>query len=347
MALRHLTPGFVLLLAACAGAGTPGATRGLDIHFIDVEGGAAMIIVTPAGESILVDSGMPGDRDPARIVRYAREDASLERIDHHLITHWDIDHYGGTDQIGRMIPIGRYYDHGPTLGKKEDPRYRKGYGAYLRTPAERRRTLRPGDTIPLRPVPGGPPLGLRIVAAGGELLGGPTPNPPSCATHPGKPGVMNENAGSVCFVLSYGAFDFYDGADLLWDQEHRLACPTPRVGPVDVMQVTHHGLPVSNNPALVNVLRPRVAVMNNGERKGGAPSVLETLKACPDLVAWYQHHLNLKLPPARQAPPHRIANRGPAKSCRAEPIVVRVAPDASTYTVTVGRDGKPERYETR
>ena len=43
--------------------------EGLDIHWIDVEGGAATLVVTPAGESILFDTGMPGLRDPVRINR--------------------------------------------------------------------------------------------------------------------------------------------------------------------------------------------------------------------------------------------------------------------------------------
>jgi beta-lactamase superfamily II metal-dependent hydrolase len=336
----------VAMAAACSGTDrppAPEAERTLDLHFIDVEGGASTLIVTPMGESILVDSGMPGDRDPARIVRVAREVAGLERIDHHLITHWDIDHYGGTEQIGASIPIGRYYDHGPAAGPG-DARYRKAYAAYLAIPSERRRVLKPDDTIPLRRPSSGTPLVLRIVASDGKVVG---ENPPSCDAHPAKTDSMNDNAASVAFVLTYGPFKFYNGGDLLWNLEHRLACPKNFVGTVDLFQVTHHGLPVSNNPALVHALRPRVAIMNNGDRKGCDPSVLKTLRECPGLEALFQMHLNLKIPEDLQAPPARIANRSPEAQCPGERITVRVAPDGGTYTVTVGVRGRPETFETR
>jgi hypothetical protein len=158
---------------------------------------------------------------------------------------------------------------------------------------------------------------------------------------------MNDNASSLAFVLSYGRFRFYDGADLLWNFEHRLACPTPRVKPVDVYQVTHHGLPVSNNPALMKALDPRVAIMNNGDRKGCDPAVLESLRDLSGLQALFQLHLNLKVPPDRQAPAARIANREAEKACTGDNIVLRVAPDSRSYTVTVGRTGTPERFDTR
>jgi competence protein ComEC len=336
----------VALLAACAGPAKGPSEQGLAIYFIDIEGGAATLIVTPAGESILVDSGVPGDRDPGRIVRTAREEARLRQIDHHIITHWDLDHYGGTEEIGRRIPILHYYDHGPSQAKP-DPAYQKGYAAYVTIPEDRRRTLKPGDTIPLRSVPGGPPIELRILASNGQVIAGDRSNPPECPAHPGKPDAMNDNAGSIAFVLAYGLFRFYDGADLLWNFEHRLACPENRVGPVDVFQVTHHGLALSNHPALIQALNPRVAIMNNGDRKGCDRAVLKTLKESPGLEALYQCHLNLGLPPEEQAPPHRILSRERQSACPGGAIVLRVSPDGSSYTVSVGKDGRPERFETR
>jgi competence protein ComEC len=340
---RLAASGLFLLLSACAGPAVSSAGSGLSLYFIDIEGGAATLIVTPAGESILVDSGMPGERDPGRIVRVAKEQAGLSQIDHHVITHWDIDHYGGTEPIGREMPIRSYYDHGPSV-MKNDARYEKAYAVYQQIPPDRRRVLAPGDTIPLRSVPGGLPVEVRVVAAGGKVLGD---NPPACAVHAMKPENMNDNASSIAFVLTFGAFRFYDGADLLWNFEHRLACPKLVVGPVDVYQVTHHGLPVSNHPALVNALNPRVAIMNNGDRKGCDPAVLETLRQCPGLQALFQLHLNLKVPPEAQAPPARIANREPEKTCPGQSIVLRVAPDSRSYTVTVGSAGTPERVSTR
>src|SRR4051812_18618332 len=88
-----------VLLAAPAGAEAP--NRGLDIYFVDTEGGAATLIVTPAGESVLIDSGNPGKRDADRIYKVASEQAKLTTIDHHVITHWHTDHYGGVERLAR------------------------------------------------------------------------------------------------------------------------------------------------------------------------------------------------------------------------------------------------------
>src|SRR5947207_11607869 len=89
-----------MLAAISLSANAAGAehARGLDIYFVDTEGGAATLIVTPAGESVLIDCGNPGNRDAERIHR-AAEQAGLKAIDHLIITHWHSDHYGG---VGRL-----------------------------------------------------------------------------------------------------------------------------------------------------------------------------------------------------------------------------------------------------
>jgi len=105
---------FLLILTLCASAslcGTTTAAEPLRIHWIDVEGGAATLIVTPAGESILIDTGMPGLRDPVRIHRHCRDIAKIEKIDHLVVTHFDLDHYGGAADLAKLIPIGKLYDH--------------------------------------------------------------------------------------------------------------------------------------------------------------------------------------------------------------------------------------------
>src|SRR5438105_133579 len=65
------------LLPAAVGAAP--AQKGLDFYFVDVEGGAATLIVTPAGESVLIDCGAPGDRDASRIAHVAKDVAHLKR----------------------------------------------------------------------------------------------------------------------------------------------------------------------------------------------------------------------------------------------------------------------------
>src|SRR5207344_3444337 len=98
----------VVSLLACASA----VDRTLDIYWNDVEGGGATLIVTPAGESVLIDSGNPGGRDAARIHKTATEVAGLKKIDHYITTHFHRDHFGGAAELATLMPIGQVYDNG-------------------------------------------------------------------------------------------------------------------------------------------------------------------------------------------------------------------------------------------
>jgi len=88
----------------------------LDIYVVDVEGGNATLFVTPAGESLLIDTGNYGPqvslRDASRIMEAVR-DARLTQIDHLITTHWHGDHFGGMGELAKMIPIKHFIDHGP------------------------------------------------------------------------------------------------------------------------------------------------------------------------------------------------------------------------------------------
>src|SRR5436189_2449509 len=142
---RLLLSLFAVLFLFCPGAARP-APKTLDIYFIDVEGGAATLIVTPLGESLLVDSGYPGERDPARIAHVARDIAGLTQIDHYITTHWHRDHVGGIPQLSKLIPIKHYYDHGipATLGSDILPEHIE---AYRQTVQGTSVVLKPGDQI--------------------------------------------------------------------------------------------------------------------------------------------------------------------------------------------------------
>src|SRR5438132_6725719 len=88
-------------------------SRSLDIYFIDVEGGGATLVVSPSGESLLIDSGFqrPDDRDAKRIHAVTQQ-AGLKRIDYHMVTHFHADHVGGLTALDGMIPIVRFFGHG-------------------------------------------------------------------------------------------------------------------------------------------------------------------------------------------------------------------------------------------
>ena len=292
-----------LLMAASAASAQPT----LDIYHVDVEGGAATLIVSPGRESLLVDAGWAGNdgRDVGRI-QTAMKAAGITRIDHFITTHYHSDHVGGLPPLMAAVEIGAFHDHG-TMTPPHARDYATHYEAY--TAAVKARTaVAPGGTLALKGAAGGVPVTMRFVAAHGEVAGGTGAPNPACAGAMAKPEDTSDNARSVAFVMSYGSFDFFDAGDLTWNIEARLVCPTITVPPVDVYQVTHHGLDASNNPLLMQALAPTVAVMNNGAKKGGSAATVQAIKALPSVQALYQLHRNVATGPADNTTPELTAN---------------------------------------
>ncbi len=319
----------------------------LELYFIDTEGGAATLIVTPLRESILVDSGNPGERDAGRIAHVVKQAAGLQRIDHCITTHWHRDHTGGIARLAELVPVERFYDHGLPVAPAPDISP-SDLEAYRRASKGKSTALKAGDALPLRSVDSLPRLELRVVAADGLVAGEPAGAPqvgPCERGHPARPEDGSDNARSIAFLLTFGDFQFFDGGDLTWNVEHKLACPRDRVGPADVFQVDHHGLDLSNNPALVEALKPRAAIINNGPRKGGEAGTFATLKGTPGLEAIFQLHRNLRAGDSENAPPEHIANDG--ENCSAEHIRLSVDPNGKFYTVTLPGRGTCRTFETR
>src|SRR5204862_1710241 len=143
-----------------------------------------------------------------------------------------------------------------------------------------------GKKIPMR--------GLQVTiltAAGNEisrhLRGAGAPNP-GCSTAPLKEKDPSENAQSVGILVRYGEFKMIDLGDLTWNKEHDLVCPNNRLGTVDVYLTTHHGLDQSGAPVIVHALHPRVAVMNNGAKKGGSAPAWQVVRSSPGLEDLWQ-----------------------------------------------------------
>jgi competence protein ComEC len=340
------------VLAAIVSAAPQAADRKLEIEWVDVLGGAATLIVTPAGESILVDAGWPGfDGRDAKRIKAALDRHGVTQIDHLIVTHYHTDHYGGVPQLAAIVPIRKFYDHGPVNELPEDRRFPEMYAAYRAAAKETSTTLKPGSTISLRQARG-PKLSLTVVAAHGEVLKGKdTPQNPACATVTPQPDDTTDNRRSVAFVLRYGAFDFYDGGDLTGDVEALLACPVDRVGPVDLYQVTHHGQDNSNHPVLLATLKPTVAVMNNGPRKGGAPETFKRLKALPSLQGLFALHKNVATDAEVNAAAEHTANlTAPEPNAPPEAAhTFRAAVDASAkqFTITNTRTGEAKTFAVR
>jgi competence protein ComEC len=337
----------VAVLSATAGLAAP-SPKGLEIYWVDVEGGAATLIVTPAGESILVDTGWPGTRDTERIAQAARE-AGVSRIDHLVTTHWHGDHMGGVATLAARMPVGHYYDHGFPPGKPSDVDAVLR-AAYLLATGGRSTVLHAGDEIRLRQAPGAPPTSLRVVAADGlvvgEAPGAPQTRPcPATPPHRALPDDTSDNYRSLGFRLSFGDFDFLDLGDLTWNVEHKLACPKNLVGVVDVYQVTHHGADNSNNPVLVAAAAPTVAVIDNGPKKGGTAVVYKALRETPSIKDVFQLHRNVETTAADNAPPEMVAND--EEACKGEWIRLRVDPPAKSYEVEVRGKGTKRTYAVK
>ena len=264
----------------------------------------------------------------------------MTAIDHLVITHYHTDHYGGVPQLAALVPIKHFYDHGPMSALPEDRNFAQLYGAYRAAAKDTTTTLKPGDTIALKQGTG-PKLTLTVVAADGQAIGGAAaPANPACASAVAQPDDVTDNRRSVAFVLRYGDFDFYDGGDLTGDVEAKLACPVDRVGPIDLYQVTHHGQDNSNNPVLLSTLKPTVAVMNNGPRKGGAAETFRRLQALPSLKGLFAIHKNAATGAEVNAAPENIANLDSPDAGNGFRATVDAA--AKSFTIT-----NPRTNETR
>ncbi len=325
--------------------------RTLDIYWIDSEGGGSTLIVTPNQESVLIDSGNPGGRDSERIFRVASEAAGLHQIDHLITTHMHIDHFGGAAELAQRIPIKSIYDNGiPDTdpdGNKSDTRWPLIIKPYRSISADHRTVVKPGTEIPLKRVAGLSHFGLRCQAARQQFInaGNAGNESADCSKALSKDKDTSDNANSNAWLLEFGAFRFFDGGDLTWNVEQGLVCPVNKIGTVDVYQVNHHGLDVSNNPLLIHALAPTIAVMNNGPRKGTAGEVLKTLRGAPSVKAIYQIHKNVREDSQNNTADEFIANL--EEKCQAHYIKLSVSPDGSRYTVSMPATGKAWTYQSR
>jgi beta-lactamase superfamily II metal-dependent hydrolase len=278
----------VLGLLLAISAAPLALAKPLEIFFIDVEGGQATLIVSPSGQSLLIDTGWRGfeGRDADRIVQAAKA-AKVKQIDYLLITHYHRDHVGGVPQLADQMKILNFLDHGPNT---EDTKVvREDYADYVKTIQRgEHMVLKPGDTVPIKG------LSVKVLTANGEhiqtpLEGGGQPNS-YCAATPKHDADPTENARSVGVLLTYEKFRFLDLGDLTWNKELELMCPNNLIGIVDVLLVSHHGVNQSNSPALVDAVHPRVAIMNNGPRKGASPDAWQIVKDSPGLEDLWQVH---------------------------------------------------------
>ena len=351
---------FVLLALLVAPVTLVAQSRTLDIYWIDVEGGAATLIVTPSGESMLVDTGYETDGRDAKRIHAAAQQAGLKRIDHVVISHYHGDHVGGLAALSKLMPLGRYYGR----GDKIDPVDQKWYDSFRTVSAGRRTIVKPGEQIPLQGTQ------VTVVSSDHQLLPRPVngggPNA-LCATAEQKAPAGFENQAGVGLLLTYGRFTFLDLIDMDWSTELELTCPVNKVGAVTLFQTNRHGSwDGAGAPAFLGAIRPQVVVFNNGPRKGlgqkvavkyltrqgetPAPYELNSylrLAKLPGIEGiWQGHQSLLDADPAHNTAPDMIANLEEGDADRGHSITAAVSADG-TFTVTNSRNGFAKTYRAR
>ena len=321
-----------LLCSNMAGA-APKIQAPLRVFFVDVEGGQATLFVTPENKSLLIDTGWPGNdgRDADRIVA-ATKKAGISKIDYVLITHFHRDHVGGLPQLAARIPIGTVIDHGDNR-ESTDAATVQGWQAYqelLTAKKFKRLTVKPGDSLPIE--------GMQavIVSADGAVIDHPLPGAgQQNASHAEKyPADQTENGRSVGTMISFGRLRILDLGDLTRDKEMELVCPINKLAPVDIYIVSHHGWYQSGSPELLNSIAPRIAIMDNGAKKGGSPSAWDIIEKSAGLQNLWQLHFS--------------EEGGAAHNVAAEFIANPEGPDAGHYLeLSAWPDGQFEVFNSR
>ena len=333
---------WLALVPAAASAQT------LRLFFVDVEGGQATLIVTPAGQSMLVDTGWPTDtsRDAERIAA-AMKKAGVSTLDYLVITHYHADHVGGMEQLASRVKFRTVITHGPTTetGKNADTMMATFRNA-LAASGAKEHVVKPGDTIPLKGID------VKVLASNRQLIEAPAKSRANAACEGvvPRPADRSDNSASVGMLFTFGNFRFLDLGDLTQDLEFQMACPVNRIGDVDLFLTTHHGSGQSNAPVLVQALNSRVAIMNNGARKGGDAPVLQTIKTAPGLEDLWMLHYSVAAGADGNVAEERIANLGdvsdPAVKDTGFGITVTVQRDGS-FTVVNERNNLSKTYHAR
>lgn len=325
----------VFLLPATSQASTPQAGKTLQIYFVDVEGGQATLFVTPAGQSLLIDTGWPGHdgRDADRIIAAAGK-AGISKIDLVLLTHFHQDHAGGITQLASKIPLGTVIDHGENRENTDAATEQvwQDYQRFLGKGNVKRIIAKPGDNLRIRGIH------AKVVSSDGALIKKPLRGAggtnAACKPSGPYPADKTENSRSVGTMITFGKLRILDLGDLTWDKEMELMCPVNRLGRVDIYIVSHHGWIQSGSPALVHGIAPRVAIMDNGETKGGSPSSWDVIEKSPGLEDLWQLH---------------FSKEGGTEHNVADPFIANLAgPDVGNYLkVTVWKDGSFEVFNSR
>jgi len=313
------------------------AAKTFDMYMIDVEGSKASLLVSPSGETMMIDAGIPGSerngRDTDRIVEACKA-AGVKKIDYMVVSHYDGDHVGGVPALAARMPIVTFVDHGENVQLNDFTI--KMFKDYMAVVAKGKHiVVKAGDRIPIKGFDA-----LVVMAAGKAitepLKGAGQPNP-LCDTTPRKTwgpnarGIVdnqdtNENSAAIVLLMTYGKYRMFDPADLTWNKDREMFCPINRIGTVDLYMTANHGIDVANSPLMVHALRPRVVIADNGPSKGGSAAVFQTVEASPGLEDYWQEHYLVAGGDKFNVAPDYVAN-------------IVGSPDGKWIKVSAQRDG--------
>lgn len=355
-----------LAVLLCLLAAPPMAAATLDLYFIDVEQGSAMLMVAPSGESVLFDSGSKGNdgRDVDRVLS-AMKAAGVTRIDRLIVSHYHNDHFGAVPDLARKIPIRRFIDHGDNVESGKTPEWHKHWQigadeelwkAYREARSKAPHTVvKPGDRIPVRGID------IQVLASAGRQITGPLPGAgsanPSCAITPLRSEDETEDGQSVGILVAFGKFRFITLADLTWNKIRRMFCPVDKIGKVDVYVTSHHAMSIDRetagevrwgrsacSEAELHALRPRVAILNYGEsyHRLGGPRGWRVVRDSPGLQGFWQLHYQAGGGPENNMPEQYIANLA-AQNCQGHWIKLSARSDGS-FTVVNTRNELTKTY---
>jgi len=221
-----------------------GAT--LDLLFFDVGQGDALLVSTPSGKHMMVDTGprsLGGGSTAGRsVVPYLRK-RDIDHLEKVVVTHPDGDHLGGLPTILKSVSVGNVLHSGQQVGTELYKRTRR----LLARRGVSERAVDRGDRF-------------RMGAVRVQVL-----SPPSL---PKKHGIESENGRSVVLHLAYGGVDVFLPGDVEASAEQHLARTYGRQLESRIVKVPHHGSATSSTPPFVNSVvdstQPSHAIVSAG-----------------------------------------------------------------------------------